>query len=633
MSVRGIRLRVLALCVAVASVMAGMATSHASTTDRLDQAKAELQALSDKVAAQSAAVQDARDRAAAAEARATEASQALIPLTVHRIQLAQRLDDVNAELEASRERFNQAVVDTFVGSPGTVPGMDTVAAVLGAQSLDQLQDQMAFSDAVTREREAAMTRVAALQRRLTRQGSTLDGLIEAARVVRTQRDQAQAEQQAALYQEEQALQELDTARAEVVSLIERLRERLAPQDISDVATAFQGNSNLSYGDWANAFLRVMGAPRCHAEPRRDDRLAGAGGHAGCVEPPRNDPPHGGLDRLQQRRGAELPLARAGSAGDPGDDRERVGDLRVRGHHPVDERLRGAAAAPRVRSPRPAGATAARTGSTWWGSSRPCRTPSRRTPSSSAAAQATSPRSRQPVSRSRVGCRLPGERSDVPTRPKEADVQTDQKRTCAGCGAANELQAGFCWQCYAPFAPAAPPPRSPSMPPTPGAGRPFAPAQTPVTAPSRSRGGMFLRIGVGVVVAIVVERSGAQHAHADLSRAREPRGTAPDTHSCGPEVRADDGRAGRQVRHLVRSGGLRAGRSAGRVRRARQRPCGASPPTRSSTTSSAGWNPLGYRWTAPRPSRASTAVPSTGACPSTRRSKPSPASGARTAASG
>lgn len=83
------------------------------------------------------------------------------------------------------------------------------------------------------------------------------------------------------------------------------------------------------------------------------------------------------------------------------------------------------------------------------------------------------------------------------------MQTDQKRTCAGCGAANEQQAGFCWQCYAPFAPAAPPPRSPSMPPTPGAGRPFAPAQAPVAAPSRSRGGTFLRIGVGVVVAIVV----------------------------------------------------------------------------------------------------------------------------------
>jgi len=66
MSVRGVRLRVLALCLAVAAVMAGMATSHASTTDRLDQAKARLQALSDDVAAQTAAVHAAQDEAAAA---------------------------------------------------------------------------------------------------------------------------------------------------------------------------------------------------------------------------------------------------------------------------------------------------------------------------------------------------------------------------------------------------------------------------------------------------------------------------------------------------------------------------------------------------------------------------------------
>lgn len=264
MSVRGVRLRVLALCLAVAAVMAGMATSHASTTDRLDRAKARLQALSDDVAAQTAAVQAAQDEAAAAEARATEASQALIPLTVHRVQVAQRLDQVNAELDAAREQFNQAIVDTFVGSPGTVPGLDTFAAVLGSQSLDQLQDQIAFGDAVTRERESALTRVTNLQRHLTDEGATLDALMAAAREVRTRRDQALAEQQAALVREQGSLDALDAARAEVVALIDRLRARLAPQDISDVATAFQGSNNLSYGDWAKAFLRVMGAPTCHA---------------------------------------------------------------------------------------------------------------------------------------------------------------------------------------------------------------------------------------------------------------------------------------------------------------------------------------------------------------------------------
>ena len=141
-------------------------------------------------------------------------------------------------------------------------GVDTMAAVLGAQSLDQLQDQIAFGTAVTRARESVMNRVTRLQRRLTDQGATLDALIAAAREVRTRRDQAVAEQQAAFVQEQNALHELDGARAAVVALIERLRARLAPQDISDVASAFQGGNNITYGDWANAFLRVMGAPRC-----------------------------------------------------------------------------------------------------------------------------------------------------------------------------------------------------------------------------------------------------------------------------------------------------------------------------------------------------------------------------------
>jgi hypothetical protein len=252
-----------ALCLAVGCVVAGMASSDASVTDRLERARSRLQGLSDQVAGQSAAVQDARDRAAEAADRAAEASQTLIPLTVRRVQISQRLDEVDAELAAAQDAFNQAVVDTFVGSPGTVPGMDTFAAVLGAQSLDQMQDQMAFGDAVTRERESAVRRVTQLQLRLNERGATLDALIAAAREIRNRRDQALAEQQAALFEEQQALAALNDTRTEIVALIERLRERLAPQDISDVATAFQGEHHISYGDWAGAFLRVMGAPRCH----------------------------------------------------------------------------------------------------------------------------------------------------------------------------------------------------------------------------------------------------------------------------------------------------------------------------------------------------------------------------------
>jgi mannitol-specific phosphotransferase system IIBC component len=80
------------------------------------------------------------------------------------------------------------------------------------------------------------------------------------------------------------------------------------------------------------------------------------------------------------------------------------------------------------------------------------------------------------------------------------MQTDQKRTCPNCNAANDHEAGFCWQCYSPFAPAAPS-RGVTSPLVPATPHTLAPAA--VATPSRGRGHVFLRIVLGVVVAIVV----------------------------------------------------------------------------------------------------------------------------------
>src|SRR5437868_5390986 len=167
LAVRGTHRRLLALCLAASAVITGVASSHASTADRLDRARARLAALSGEIEAQSKAVEDARAAAADAQARAAEADQALVPLVVHRVEVAQR--------------------------------------------------------------------VAAVQ-----------------------------EQQAALVREQQAMDALDQARSEIVSLIDRLRAKLAPKDVQEVARAFQGDHNISYGSWSDAFLQVMGAPRCRS---------------------------------------------------------------------------------------------------------------------------------------------------------------------------------------------------------------------------------------------------------------------------------------------------------------------------------------------------------------------------------
>lgn len=264
MRVRETHRRVLALCLAASAVVTGVASSHASTADRLDRARARLQALSGEIEAQSRAVEDARSAAADAEARAAEADQALVPLIVHRVEVAQHVAEVQAELDAAQQRFHDAVVQAFIAAPGLQPGADTFAAVLDANSFQDLQDQLAFGEAAANVRAKAIQDVTALDQQLTTRGSTLDDLITAAQDVRARRDAALQEQQAALVREQQAMAALDQARTEIVALIDRLRAKLAPKDVQAVARAFQGDQNISYGSWAEAFLQVMGAPRCHA---------------------------------------------------------------------------------------------------------------------------------------------------------------------------------------------------------------------------------------------------------------------------------------------------------------------------------------------------------------------------------
>ncbi len=59
------------------------------------------------------------------------------------------------------------------------------------------------------------------------------------------------------------------------------------------------------------------------------------------------------------------------------------------------------------------------------------------------------------------------------------MQTENKRACAACGAANRTDIDTCWQCFAPLGTAMPP--APGMPP-PGAPAPFGtPAATPPVA--------------------------------------------------------------------------------------------------------------------------------------------------------
>jgi hypothetical protein len=237
--------------------------SSADPTERLEDAKAQLADLTLRIRDRQAAVEDARMRAVEAGERAAEAGEALVPLSLRQIQLHRQIDGTKAELAAVQAALADAAADAFMTSPGTVAGADLLTAFLDADSLIDLQDRLAFNDAVVAERQRAVAKVEAVKARLEAEARVAETLLEEARRVRARRDAALAEQAAALSSEQAALAELGIARDQIVALIDRLRAKLAPADVAAVAAVFQGDHNISYGEWAHAFLRVMGVPRCH----------------------------------------------------------------------------------------------------------------------------------------------------------------------------------------------------------------------------------------------------------------------------------------------------------------------------------------------------------------------------------
>jgi len=257
------RFRMLSLAVAALVLAATAAASHASTANQLDQAKAQLRDLTDQVVAQQQAAEDARVRAATAEQRALEAQAAIAPLLRQRLRLEDRIASTQRELATAQQELNAVAVEAFIGAPGTVPGTDTLAALLGAQTVDQLQDRLTYGEAVARAQQHAIDQVAALADRLRTQADAQDALIAAAQDEEARREAALRDQELAWQQEQSALAELDQARQNVVAMIDTLRARLAPEDVDAVADAFQGDAHISYGEWARAFLQVMGAPTCH----------------------------------------------------------------------------------------------------------------------------------------------------------------------------------------------------------------------------------------------------------------------------------------------------------------------------------------------------------------------------------
>jgi predicted nucleic acid-binding Zn-ribbon protein len=252
----------------VVALIVGLApTSSATPGARLRHAHADLTELTGRISQEAATLNDLEGRVAAADRQIATAEHALGLVLGARLEIRDQVLAARVAYADAEQRLSDTVVNAFMASPGATADADVLGAFLDASSLLELQDQLAFGDAVATDRARSAAEVARAQAVLEARARALEGALAAQRATVESLREARDERVAALAAQQSALAELEGTRDGIVSLIDRLHDRLAAGDIGAVARAFQGADHVSYGDWANMLLRVVGAPGC-----RDNRV-------------------------------------------------------------------------------------------------------------------------------------------------------------------------------------------------------------------------------------------------------------------------------------------------------------------------------------------------------------------------
>jgi septal ring factor EnvC (AmiA/AmiB activator) len=116
--------------------------SSATTDDRLRRARAELAELTQRIGEQASAENELEAQVASADRRIASAERALGLVLGKRLQVRDELQAARVGYADALTRLHDAVVDSFMASPGGTADADVLGAFLDASSFGELQDRL-----------------------------------------------------------------------------------------------------------------------------------------------------------------------------------------------------------------------------------------------------------------------------------------------------------------------------------------------------------------------------------------------------------------------------------------------------------------------------------------------------------
>jgi hypothetical protein len=232
----------------------------------IHDAREQLAAIVLRIERRTAELEVAREELARTGVRLDVAAGRLAAVLGLRDGLDAELIILEARLDEAQAQLDTAAADLFMAADGA-PAAGMIDAVLGSASLTELGDRIAYTSAVTDRAAAFARQTATVRAEVERRRAAADLLVGARAVLVGTLRSARDERAAAIAASRSALTALETERVAAVELVERLRARadgLAGVDLTGLRHALHGEESLTYGRWAELFLRVADAPACRS---------------------------------------------------------------------------------------------------------------------------------------------------------------------------------------------------------------------------------------------------------------------------------------------------------------------------------------------------------------------------------
>ncbi len=257
----GATVLVLAMLAGAFVVVPAGATSY----DRLERAREELDALTARIEVQADRLSAAREALAGIEAEIAEASARMARFQGVRARVREDLAEAQARYDAAQELLGAAVSQAFMDAGPGSADLGVLGAVLGSTDMGDVADRAVYASAAGEEAIRLAAGVEGLRDDLAARSAELDALVSAEAVAVDELERLRVDRETAAAVETQAALGLDEARDDAVGTIRRLERELfgtGDLDLSGIGAALHGAQRVTYGRWAELFLGMFGAPVC-----------------------------------------------------------------------------------------------------------------------------------------------------------------------------------------------------------------------------------------------------------------------------------------------------------------------------------------------------------------------------------